>query len=688
MPKKANTKEKNSPKLASAPVFRRPSSMEIAIAQVTVEEFFKVRRRPVEKGGKITREYVGDYAENGKFTLAGLAASGMLRRENGEYYEFSDTNSSVYIEMAKDIAAGKSIYLTDPVTGQSRCFTREGQNKIMSRKPVDPALAFADGHFKAACMENLRTIRDELVATGVKSSESQSFARLREGLNEKLQALDKTPFQKDFEEALRDISRLSEKYRIEKIGQRLNDTRSRRVHAVERLSQLTEAALLGKYPDELEKTEEEKLRQQLAEKFVKSYAIRRGKLRNDPQAKAESEKLLSDVDAFKKKAEETLQEPYFKELFDTENPSAEIRIQEMNKLREAAAKSPSDVFKQVRQEEKKYELRMKEELERQERAEKEAREAHPGQPQEGAIEGQPEQPQAQTEQQPLPVEEPKNDEVQAQQPQAEEQQPQAEEQQPQAEEPRVQEKEKAVPLLRADSYDKNRKYTEEQIKDFTDTVKDLQADLKRIKKAGRTSAQFKQLDRAVNIAIIRMNRGNNFIDYGRMAAELGDAADRYFNFKLKDPANDRAFGRMEVAAKLRHVADAMNEGKLPSESIPGKHSLHTEIVQAKIVSFQAQKLQESKDPREQKIGREINRNRDTFRKKMDEVGKSPAFEQYFGAMSPSELEKNAREVPKVISEAMAKKAAKALGKRPAPKAPARQAENPQRAPEQHSLPGM
>ncbi len=628
-------KTKKGPKLG-APQRIKATSRDIAMAQIAVEDFFHIRRRK------------GVY--QGKYTLQELADAGWIRKENGEHYEYEDAGSSIYTQIAKDIAAGKKFYLTNPETEETTRLQKDAENKkawALYKQPVEKR-DFVDGYYKKDMMNRLRAVRDRVEATGTRSGDSASLLAWREALKTGMEKLEKSPYQDDFKQVFSDLSKLSEKYRIEKIGQSINHTRSERISAAAEMAVLADAVKRNRDPEDIVRTPAEKLQQQIAEKFVKSYALRRAKLKNNPAAVEEADKLLSDSEVFQAKAAELMGRPYFRKRYGGDGPEA------MALLEKEAAASPSEIFKILSAAGAEYEAKHLQEVREQEKA---AQKEEPIQAELPENQPKPEEKEAEKkqEQPPIQAELPEN------QPKPEEPEKKAAEPKPEEAEkkPEEAEKEKDVAPTRLDSHRKDIKYSDEVINDFRDQILEIKKSLDDLKRVHRTSDQFKQLDRELTIAQIRLKQGS-YINYGRMAAQIGDAADAYFKFRMKDVDNRRAHGRLTAALKLRHIADAMNEGKKPSENVPTEDELNKEIIQSKIVSQQAKVLLESKDPKEQRLGKALQTKPESFRKSVEEVAQSPAFRNYFGAMDSAALEENSKKMRKNLSEDMAKHAAKTV----------------------------
>ncbi len=564
--RKVKTKENKAPKLNGAVFPMKATSKDIALAQIAVLDFFNLRKT--------------------KLSVEDLAKSGMIRKGNGDPYEYGTNKNSIYIAIAKDIAAGRSLYLTRPGTDQTEEFHKEPDSVLpMPHTPVDRE--FVDPIYRRAVLNDLQVIREKLEATGVRRKDSESFIALRNALEEKYQALENSAFKDEFKKNFEELTELAEKYRMEKIGQRATRTRTERVDGAKQLADLGEAVSQDKYLHEVVKTDMEKLRIQAAEKFVKSYALRRSKLQNNPAAVEEAKLLLSDPYAFREKVELALKQPFFQALYGGDDPRTAERLQA------AATASPGEVFKAVSEESKNpIEKRM-----------------------------------------------------------------------------RYQEAMRSAPPVRLENYNKNLKISSELAADFTKQLLEVKAHLDSLGRVHRTSAEFQQLDRLLEIAKIRINSGAEFINYPRMAAEIGDAADRYFNFKMKDSDNYRSHQRVADAMKLRHIADAMNKGEKPSEAVPDKDTLNREIIQAKIVAQQAKLMLASKDPETQMEGKKLMTDPEAYKGAMKEIGSSDAFREYFGRMNGEELEKSAKLVRKELTANFVKKTVPISLKKPAVKAP-------------------
>ncbi len=155
----------------------------------------------------------------------------------------------------------------------------------------------------------------------------------------------------------------------------------------------------------------------------------------------------------------------------------------------------------------------------------------------------------------------------------------------------------------------------------------------------KTSKEFQDFKKCLTVANLRLQRkGNGYMDVKQQMADLATYADKYYLSTVGKGMNSKRNARFDIVSKIRHMSDAVNENKKPSENLPNqKDDLKADIA-AKMITLAAEQLKKMGGPDNEMEANKMLNNPKVFRKRQQEIMNSPEFKAMYDKASEKELQ--------------------------------------------------
>ena len=170
---------------------------------------------------------------------------------------------------------------------------------------------------------------------------------------------------------------------------------------------------------------------------------------------------------------------------------------------------------------------------------------------------------------------------------------------------------------------------------IADVVASVKSSLSKIRAGVGNSDKFKAFSDNLDIANIRLQNQNGFMDVRAQIAKLGDAADAYYEKSVDSTHYNLGNTRLIAAARIKDLADQVAAGK---EIVPkSDEEIKKSIIADRAVRHAAKSMMDSKDPKLQVAGKKILLNKELFQQQKEKVLASERFQKL--TQSPEKIEK-------------------------------------------------
>jgi len=160
-------------------------------------------------------------------------------------------------------------------------------------------------------------------------------------------------------------------------------------------------------------------------------------------------------------------------------------------------------------------------------------------------------------------------------------------------------------------------------------IREIKKAFEEINKSGKNNSQsFNELVEECDNVEKRIMNDRFKGKFNKDLEDFAQKADQFYFEKTGQKRQPRREQKMNAAARIRRLADAVKNDKIPDKPDPLNDKRRT--LAAKCVKTFADACRDSEDPEKKAMAEKINNSLDEFNKAIDDAIKSPGFQSLFG----------------------------------------------------------